>query len=473
MRTAVLVALACIAFLGGLAAGYFWATSTDQVSSPAERGGVEEPAGSDPHPADRQAGRNPGKRAGQGPATGDGGLVGRWERRRTDGSAVDAPAVSDDLAPLGYTGGYTEGGDTKGAVMHAPERVQPGLTLFCSGHSTTVQLMSLDGAIVHEWRTSISELWPKGLPFMLAKEHTQFIRRAHLFENGDLIVVFEYIGIAKIDNDSNPIWMHSGKNHHDLQVAPDGTVITLGMTRRSRGPLSDRFPGIESPSGLQDNYVVFLSSAGEVLDRISILEAFYHSEYASYLAAILGRTVDVFHANSVDRIDAKVAAVHPSFNEGDILVSLRNPSALILIDPETKRVTWMSVGQWKMQHQAMALENGNVLMLDNQGGNQIDPLRFDRSRVIEYNPPTQRIVWEYPQSASVEFFTHHLGYVQRLPNGNTLVTESTQGHILEVTRSSEVVWEYYSPFRAGENGEWIATIMGARRIDPATLTFLK
>ena len=37
------------------------------------------------------------------------------------------------------------------------------------------------------------------------------------------------------------------------------------------------------------------------------------------------------------------------------------------------------------------------------------------------------------------------GSNQRLPNGNTVVTESEKGRIVEVTREGRVVWEYVNP----------------------------
>ena len=35
---------------------------------------------------------------------------------------------------------------------------------------------------------------------------------------------------------------------------------------------------------------------------------------------------------------------------------------------------------------------------------------------------------------------------QRLPNGNTLITEGSDGRIFEVTVEHEIVWEYLSPY---------------------------
>ena len=37
------------------------------------------------------------------------------------------------------------------------------------------------------------------------------------------------------------------------------------------------------------------------------------------------------------------------------------------------------------------------------------------------------------------------GSVERLPNGNTLICETSKGHFLEVTQDSKVVWEYINP----------------------------
>jgi hypothetical protein len=38
------------------------------------------------------------------------------------------------------------------------------------------------------------------------------------------------------------------------------------------------------------------------------------------------------------------------------------------------------------------------------------------------------------------------GSVDRLPNDNMLVCESSKGQIFEVTRSKKVVWDYINPF---------------------------
>src|SRR5262249_35874044 len=68
------------------------------------------------------------------------------------------------------------------------------------------------------------------------------------------------------------------------------------------------------------------------------------------------------------------------------------------------------------------------------------------SRVIEINPATNEIAWKYQDKPTWNFFSPRMGYAQRLPNGNTLITESSFGRFFEVTKEGEIVWEYVNPF---------------------------
>ena len=108
---------------------------------------------------------------------------------------------------------------------------------------------------------------------------------------------------------------------------------------------------------------------------------------------------------------------------------------------------------------------GNVLVFDNGGAAGFgipnpgapdgtwNALR-DHSRVLELNPLTLEIVWEftagtagYPTDGEdmSKFYSRYKSAAQRLPNGNTLITESNCGRLFEVTTDGEIVWEYVSP----------------------------
>ena len=58
---------------------------------------------------------------------------------------------------------------------------------------------------------------------------------------------------------------------------------------------------------------------------------------------------------------------------------------------------------------------------------------------------SSQVVWFWHSKANHGMFSHIGGGVQRLANGNTLICSDTEGHIMEVTSSGGVVWEYINP----------------------------
>ena len=118
---------------------------------------------------------------------------------------------------------------------------------------------------------------------------------------------------------------------------------------------------------------------------------------------------------------------------------------------------------WNVQHQPTVLENGNLLIFDNSE-------KIKNSRVIEFNPLTQEIVWSYRGDSKNTFYTGIIGSNQRLANGNTLITESETGRAFEVTGDNRIVWEFVNPNRAGTDKNLIATLYELIRINPGYLT---
>ena len=67
-------------------------------------------------------------------------------------------------------------------------------------------------------------------------------------------------------------------------------------------------------------------------------------------------------------------------------------------------------------------------------------------RVIEVDPETNEITWEYRGEPAISFYSYNISSAERLPNGSTLICEGAPGRIFEVTPSQDIVWEYINPF---------------------------
>jgi hypothetical protein len=88
------------------------------------------------------------------------------------------------------------------------------------------------------------------------------------------------------------------------------------------------------------------------------------------------------------------------------------------------------------------LDNGNILLFDN--GAHRRGMNF--SRVIEIDPKSNEIAWEYQGDPPLSFYSYNISSAERFSNGNTLICEGAPGRVLEVTQGGEIVWEYISPF---------------------------
>jgi outer membrane protein assembly factor BamB len=110
-----------------------------------------------------------------------------------------------------------------------------------------------------------------------------------------------------------------------------------------------------------------------------------------------------------------------------------------IVDPEARAVVWSwGPGELDRPHHPSVLPNGNLLIFDN--GN----LR-GWSRLVELEPASGTIVWEYRGDPPESFSSPVRGSAQALPNGNVLVTESSRGRVFEVTRDGAVVWTFLNP----------------------------
>jgi outer membrane protein assembly factor BamB len=172
------------------------------------------------------------------------------------------------------------------------------------------------------------------------------------------------------------------------------------------------------------------------------------------------RKGDIFHTNTLEVLDGRFADRHPAFRKGNLLVSLWGIHVLAILDPEKRTVVWARTGSWRRQHQPTFLEDGRMLLFDNLGAAR------DRSRLVELDPLTGETLWRYGGTPEVDFFSKTLGSAQRLPNGNTLITESENGRALEVTRDGRTVWEFHNPHRAGERKELVAVLFEMVRLPP-------
>ncbi|MFW5919065.1 MAG: aryl-sulfate sulfotransferase [Halanaeroarchaeum sp.] len=123
---------------------------------------------------------------------------------------------------------------------------------------------------------------------------------------------------------------------------------------------------------------------------------------------------------------------------GNVQLSVRNFDVVIEVDPDTNEIVDV-VGEpgnhtvLERQHNPHRIEDAGTMVVADSSND----------RIVELDVETESTVWEYtgPSGSSLQWPRD----ADRLPNGNTLVTDSRNNRILEVDASGEVVWQYEDP----------------------------
>lgn len=324
-----------------------------------------------------------------------------------------------NLRALSYiSSSFDPNSDRVGVQHHDAARAWPGLNFYYSGFAAPFFLIDMEGSEVWRWEDDAEAL----------------VAHAELRPNGDLIVVRFDREVVRLNAAAEQLWATPVRAHHDVGVH-GGNVYVL-----SRREVLD--PDVHATQlTLEDTITVLDARTGATREEFSILDSIRRSEYGFLIPEAAHRDftpddgpLDITHTNHVEVFDGALADVAPIFAAGNILISMRHLNAVMILDGATRDAVWVwGPSNTYGQHHPRLLPSGNVLMFDNG---------VSRSRVIEFDPRSGRLEWLYEAD---DFFTALRGSVQRLPNGNTLITESDTGYAFEVTPDGESVWEFANP----------------------------
>ena len=316
-----------------------------------------------------------------------------------------------------------------------------GINIYTSEDIT--YLVDMKGNILHTWNLKQSD------------DYGGFYC-VELLKNGDLLAIISNgNGFIKLGWDSRIIWETNIYGHHDLYVKPNGDIYVLAST-------SDIVFFMGLPLPIRDDHIVVLTSEGKIKDSIPLYPAFKKHLRPRDIISIYTQAIELdnilkitmhkiagkelfekisslwfSHVNTVEIINKDIKGV---CKKGDILVSSRDMSLIGILNVEKDQFVWnWGPGFICGQHQPTLLDNGNIMLLDN-GWN-----KRNYSRVIELDPVTKEIEWEYKANPKENFFTYGRGSNQRLPNENTLVTDTCSGRVFEITKDGRIVWEFYNP----------------------------
>jgi len=317
-----------------------------------------------------------------------------------------------------------------------------GYRLYSSRNSEEAHLIDIDGREVHRWS------YPQG--------HTWHY--AEMLPNGHLVAIAKDIMILELDWNSQLVWQMKTRAHHDFARLANGN--TLVVSRRTRTA-----PQINADKALSYDVIYERTPDNETVWEWNVEE--HLDELAQLVHLILPcvKFNDWPHINTCESLpDSPTAKKDTRFQAGNILICGRHIDTIAVVERRTGRIVWAwGPGEILGPHMPTMLPNGHILLYDN-GQNASVRVR-GYTRVLELDPITNKIVWEYTADPPESFYSPSRGSNQRLPNGNTFIAESDSGRLFEVTSAGHIVWEFLNPDRY-KNGRRVALYRAIRYSRP-------
>lgn len=216
---------------------------------------------------------------------------------------------------------------------------------------------------------------------------------------------------------------------HDMTLMPDNTISGIVLKE------SDTYVG--TADSIQE--ITHDSEMVEIFDVWDHMDSLTDTPPETRSEGDENSAWNWSHANALD-YDAA---------EETYYMALKELHTMVRVDRNTGEMMWAFGGQgnqytWvngtdplTMHHQFHAYEDGRIVVFEN--GAPERGYSMVREFVIDEDNLTAEEVWSYVREPSV--YVYAKGDVERLTNGNTLVTWSSSGEIQEVTPDGAVQWQ--------------------------------
>ena len=309
-------------------------------------------------------------------------------------------------------------------------------------HPVVVEIIDLNRRkIVHSWK-----------PVFRAE-----LARFYVLPDGSLLAG-DGTWTFRMDACSNVLWRQPLRAHHSYERGVDGNFWSpWRMAPKTTFPYAN-------PGFVEDGFVRF-SPAGEVLSQVSLSGALMRAGHGHLLYGMAARTHGRFNMNDVE----PVLQDGQFWRRGDLFVSLRNRSAVLLYRPATDEVLWLQAGPWLHQHDVDIVSDSEISVYSNNtffdGDDDGRVLGANEVYVHDFATGETRSPWREAMRRH-DVRTAFRGGATLFGDGSVMLEEAEEGRVLMLSPDGERVWSYVN--RASDGmvygilaSRWLDTEYGA------------
>jgi hypothetical protein len=322
-----------------------------------------------------------------------------------------------------------------------------------------LELVSLPSMrTVYGWPVNGSELLKKigrsGFREPMSWDHGYFLPvHPWLEENGDLVVK-KFDAAFRVDPCGKPLWARQDAYyHHSTEADAEGNLWIPSTFRRATvASVGDKF---------QDDRISEISPSGKLLFSRSVPQILIRHGYANWIFSIPHD--DPLHFNDIQ----PVLADGRYWKKGDLFLSLRNISTILLYRPSTDEIVWFKRGPWIAQHDVDILDDHRISVYDNDAQARTSGARFiaSSSQVMVYDFATGKVSLPLQRAMNDNAVrTRAEGLATQLPDGSTLIEDPDDARLIIFRADGAIAAQYVNLAKDG----WLYRLGWSRYIDQAS-----
>ncbi len=357
-----------------------------------------------------------------------------------------------------------------------------GYTLFSGENSRNTYLVNMSNQTVHSWTHTKTG----GYSCYLLEDGS--LLRPATSSNSTLNGGGAAGIVQKVNWNGGVVWeftysSNTYRTHHDLEPMPNGNILAIAWEVKTSAQCVAA--GLNHSASLWPDMIIEIQPVGTNGGNIvwewhawDHLIQDYNATKANY--GVVGQHPELIDINckstSGDWLHINAVSYNPTLDQ--IAISSHNLDEVYIIDHSTTTAQaashsggnsgrggdiiyrWGSPANYDapgtqvfdVVHCAYWIPAGlpgagNLMAFNNRE-------RMSTSMVVELTLPTSGSAYAWTQGTAygpasptwsytaTGFFSNHLGGNQRLPNGNTLIAESTSGYLFEVNSAGVTQWSY-------------------------------
>lgn len=271
-----------------------------------------------------------------------------------------------------------------------------------------------------------------------------YLQHPFINEKGDLIFMNDS-PLFKINLNGEVIWTNEETIfHHSIEEGPDNKLYVCGrilpFSKKSAEYLLDGATEqfISGNQNFYDDAIFILDMNGKIVFSKSIVDILIDNSQHHRVFSQSNYNVDAIHLNDIQ----PVLKDGPYFRKGDLFLSVRNLSIVILYRPENNKILKIIEGGFFNQHDVDIIDEKTISIFNNNVFfNYKNERKVRKTEIILYDFENDEFSKKFEKKIDkLKLFTGAGGVVDYLKDGSFVIDDGKSIFLFDST--GDLVWEY-------------------------------